>query len=484
LESPDFDILIIGAGLSGIGIACRLSQRFPEQRIGILERRESIGGTWDLFRYPGIRSDSDMFTYAFDLRPWRRPEILASGGNILDYLAATIEEFGIRDKIQFGQQVESADWRCGEAAWHLDIVDTESNERRHVTTRFLVACTGYYDQDVGYMPRFPGSESFAGTIVHPQHWPEELDYRDKNVVVIGSGATAATIVPAMAGTTRHITMLQRSPSYYYPVPARDPVFIATNWLLPARLAARAARMRSHGLQYLLFNACRRWPGKMRRFLLRHVRREIGPEVDMKHFAPRYAPWDERLCILPEDDLLRAFRSGDASVVTGQIDTFTRDGIRLESGEELRADIIVAATGLNLKVFGGIRLSLDGDVCQPSELMTYKGLLVEGLPNFAVVFGYINFTWTAKVDLVGKYLCRLFEHLAESGLRVVTPRSNGATATGESIMNRLNSGYVRRGSERLLRQGDRYPWRVSHDYRRDRKMLLRDPLDDDILEFRA
>jgi cation diffusion facilitator CzcD-associated flavoprotein CzcO len=483
LKTEHFDILIIGAGISGIGIACRLTRRFPERRIAILERRTAVGGTWDLFRYPGIRSDSDMFSYAFDLKPWLKPEILASGGEILNYLDATIDEFGIRDRIRFGHRVESADWNSDDATWRVRAVDETGGEPHEFSARFLVACTGYYDQDRGYMPDFPEADEFGGRIVHPQHWPEDLDYEDRNVVVIGSGATAVTIVPAMAGTARHVTMLQRSPSYFFDVPAKDIVFGTLRWLLPGPLAARAARLRSHVLQYLLFNACRRWPNLMRRLLLRHVRKELGPDIDMRHFTPRYAPWDERLCILPEDDLLHAVRSGNASVVTDTIERFTPTGIRLASGRELDADIIVSATGFNLRVFGGMRVTVDGEPCNPNERMTYKGVLVEGVPNLAVIFGYINFSWTAKVDIAGEYLCRLLEHLESTGKRVVLPRNTDARTTGASIMNSLNSGYVARGADALPRQGDRAPWHVRHNIREDRRSLLREPIDDGVLEFR-
>lgn len=484
MTTEHYDILIIGAGISGIGVACRLSRRFPDRRIAILERRMAVGGTWDLFRYPGIRSDSDMFSYAYDLRPWLKPEILASGGEILNYLDATIDEFGIRDRIRFGHRVEAADWRSDDHAWHVRVVDESTGEPREFSARFLVACTGYYDQDRGYIPDFPGADEFSGQLVHPQHWPDDLDYRDKEVVVIGSGATAATVVPAMAGTTRHITMLQRSPSYFFEVPAKDIVFATLRWLLPKRLAARAARLRSHVLQYILFNACRRWPGITRRLLLRHVRKEIGPDIDMRHFTPRYAPWDERLCILPEDDLLHAVRAGGASIVTDTIDRFTSTGIRLVSGRELDADIIVSATGFTLKVFGGVRVTLDGVPCNPNERMTYKGVLVEGIPNLAVIFGYINFSWTAKVDIAGEYLCRLLAYLDTSGQAVVIPRNTDAKATDASIMSALNSGYVARGANELPRQGDRAPWVVHHDIRKDRRWLLRDPIDDGVLEFRV
>ena len=483
MDFKDLDILIIGAGVSGIGIACRVAQRFPGKRMAILERRSAVGGTWDLFRYPGIRSDSDMFSYAYDLKPWLRPEILASGKEIRKYLDATIEEFGIRDRIIFGQQVESASWNGADATWQVTAYDQERNQRREYVARFLVVCTGYYDQDRGYTPDFPGMNTFSGQVIHPQHWPDDLDYEGKSVVVIGSGATAATVVPAMAGKAGHVTMLQRSPSYYFDVPSTDIVFRILRRFMPGRLAARGARGRSHGLQYILFNACRRWPNFMRRLLLRRVRKQIGPDVDMQHFTPRYSPWDERLCILPEDDLLHALRDGRASIVTDTIETFTPGGIRLTSGEELNADIIVSATGFNLKVFGGIRVSLNGKPCRPNELMTYKGVLIEGFPNLAVIFGYINFSWTAKVDIAGEYLCRLFEHMDATGAAVAIPRNRDAKRTNESIMSALRSGYVMRGADDLPRQGDHGPWRVSHNYRLDRRMLLKDPVDDGVLEFR-
>ena len=479
-----YDILIIGAGVSGIGVACRLARRFPDRRIGILERRKAIGGTWDLHRYPGIRSDSDMFTYAYEFKPWLRPEILAEGRTIREYLGETIDEFGVRDKIRFGRQVESADWSSADSAWNIVTQDVDTGAQEHLQTKFLVACTGYYDQDRGYVPDYPGAGKFEGALVHPQHWPEDLDYSNKKIVVIGSGATAATVVPAMAGIAEHVTMLQRSPSYFFPVTRLDPVFTITRPFLSDRLAARMARGRNQRLQYLLFAACRRWPNFMRKVLLGHVRKEVGPDVDMQHFTPRYAPWDERLCVLPNDDLLHAIRSGAASVVTDTIETFTPGGIRLASGQELDADIVVSATGFNLKVFGGVDVSVDGVACPPNEKIIYKGVLVDGMPNFAVLFGYVNFAWTAKVDIAGEYLCRLLEHLDRTGSPVVTPRGGDAAATSDSIMNRLNSGYVNRGADNLPRQGTDGPWVVTHDYRQDRKTLLRDPIDDGVLEFGA
>ena len=483
MSADEFDVLIIGAGISGIGIACRLAREFPERRIAILERRHAVGGTWDLFRYPGIRSDSDMFSYAYDLFPWLKPEILAGGEQIRTYLDETIEEYGVREWIRFGQSVRSADWDSQTATWTVAATDERSGEERQYSTRFLVACTGYYDQERGYLPDYPGIDEFAGELVHPQHWPEGLDYEGKSVVVIGSGATAATLVPAMAGDAGHVTMLQRSPSYYFEIPSRDIVFAMLRPLLPARLAARAARKRSHVLQYILYGASRRWPNLVRRLLLHRVRKAAGPDVDMRHFTPRYSPWEERLCILPEGDLLDAVRDGAVSIVTDTIETFTENGIRLESGQELAADIVVSATGFNLRAFGGMRLSVDGQHREPSELMTYKAVLVEDMPNLAVIFGYINFSWTAKVDIAGEYLCRLLRHLDATGKRVAIPRTDALHKRDDSIMNALQSGYVERGAAALPRQGDSGPWHVRHDFRSDRRMLLHEPIDDGVLELR-
>ena len=424
-----------------------------------------------------------MFSYGYGFRPWDKADILASGDAIKRYLGETIDECAIRDRIRFGTSVRAADWRGSTNTWHVAAVDEQGGETHHLTCDFLVACTGYYRHEKGYMPEFAGVDDYEGTLIHPQHWPEDLDYRDKNVVVIGSGATAVTIVPAIAGTTEKVTIVQRSPSYFYSIPARDRVFLFLRYLVGRKLAGRLARKRSFVLQYWLFNACRRWPGFMRRLLLRHVCKAVGPDVDMRHFTPRYDPWDERLCVVPEDDLFHALRRGDADIVTDEIDMFTRKGLRLKSGRELEADIIVSATGFDLQIFGGMQVSVDGQVSQPNEQLIYKGVLVEGVPNLAAVFGYINFTWTAKVELTAAWLSRLLGHLYKSGKKVVVPHDTGDHAMNESVMNRLNSGYVKRGGDALPRQGSAAPWQVTHDYRQDRKMLLDDPVVDDALEIR-
>ena len=480
--TDELDILVIGAGVSGIGVAGRLRREFPGKRLLILERREAIGGTWDLFRYPGIRSDSDMFTYSYELLPWEKPEIFAGAQTIQDYVGKAADEFGLGDNIRFGRTVLSADWDSNAAQWTVEVRNEASGAIEKYTSNFLVACTGYYDYANPYTPDFPGIGDYSGHLVHPQHWPEDLDHANKNVVVIGSGATAATLVPAMAGTASKVTIVQRSPSYYYTVPRREILFRPLRWMLPARTVARLLRKRNVVMQYWIYRACRRWPNLMRRWLLRNVRKAIGPDIDMSHFTPRYGPWDERLCVLPEDDLFEALRSGKADIITDQVECFTRSGLRLASGKEIDADIIVTATGFNLRVFGDMALSVDGNPCHPRERMIYKGVLVEGVPNLAAIFGYINFSWTAKVDLSGRWLCRLFAHMDETGKKVAVAYGGNDEALDASIMNSLDSGYVRRGGDALPRQGTSLPWRVAHDYYEDRKTLLKAPIDDGTLKL--
>ena len=476
------DVVIVGAGLSGIGAAWHLQDKCPDRTYLILEERESIGGTWDLFRYPGIRSDSDMYTLGYNFKPWKEGKAIADGPSILTYIRETASEAGIDQNIRYQHAMTAARWSSDDAAWTIEIMDTASDEIVTMRCGFLLMCAGYYNYEHGYLPKFKGYENFKGEVVHPQHWPEDLDHTDKSVVVIGSGATAATLVPAMAGTASKVTIVQRSPSYYYTVPRREILFRPLRWLFPTRTAARLLRKRNVVMQYRIYRACRRWPNLMRRWLLRNVRKAIGPDVDMRHFTPRYAPWDERLCVLPEDDLFEALRSGKADIVTDQVDRFTPSGLRLASGKEIDADIIVTATGFNLRVFGDVSLSVDGEPCHPRERMIYKGVLVEGVPNLAAIFGYINFSWTAKVDLAGRWLCRLFAHMDETGKKVAVAHGSKGEALDASIMSSLDSGYVRRGGDALPRQGTSVPWRVAHDYYEDRKTLLKAPIDDGTLEL--
>lgn len=482
MSNLHFDTLIIGAGLSGIGTACHLMGEFPNRNLAILERRECMGGTWDLFRYPGIRSDSDMLSYGYKFRLWDNPKVLADGASIRRYIQDTAKQYGLADKIHYGIKTLSANWCSQQRLWQLTVRHEASGDIRHYTCRFLLCCTGYYNHDEGFLPTFPGEDDFKGVRIHPQHWPEDLDYRDKNVVVIGSGATAATLIPAMADKTRHITMLQRSPSYIYSLPSTDKLTGALSRIMPASWALGLARKRNIVLYRAAYIACRQWPRLMRRIILAHVRRQVGPNADMRHFTPNYMPWDERLCAVPDGDLFKAIRNGQASVETDHIERFTEHGIRLKSGKELPADIIVTATGLRLQLLGGMSVSVDGTPYPVGEQMTYKGVLLENLPNMAWIFGYTNVSWTLKVGLAATYLCRLFRYMEQRNFDVVTPYDSANNALSDGIMNSMKSGYIQRDQHFLPRQGRSYPWFVFMHYGRDKKMLLKDPIEDHHLEF--
>ena len=482
MTAQHVDVLIIGAGISGIGTACRLRREHPERSIALLDRRDQLGGTWDLFRYPGIRSDSDMYSMAFEFRPWQQPKLLADAGSIRHYLAETATEYGVDRLIHYGRKVLRADWSSAAARWTVDVQDVAGGEVQVWTCSFLAACTGYYDYEAGYLPEFPGSADYDGTLVHPQFWPEHLDHTDKEVVVIGSGATAVTVVPAMARTAAHVTMLQRSPTYLFKVPTRDGLAALLAKVLPEPLVYRFVRWRWITFQGLTFKACRRWPRLMRWFMLRHVRKQIGAGVDMTHFTPRYNPWDERLCAVSDGDLFEAIADGSVSVVTDTIDRFTATGIRLSSGRELSADVVVAATGLQVQMLGGFELYVDGERRDLHDQLTYKGVLIEGVPNMIWVFGYTNASWTLKVDLAGEYLCRLLSHLDEHGKAVVVAHDRDQNVLDESMLDILESGYARRARSVVPRQGRREPWRMEMNYKRDVQVLLHDPIDDGVLEF--
>jgi monooxygenase len=482
MNAQYFDVLIVGAGLSGIGQACQVQAALPNKTIAILERRERLGGTWDLFRYPGVRSDSDMYTFGFKFRPWQDVQVLADGASIREYIAETAAEFGVADKIHHGLKVVNADWSSPESRWTVTTLHQASGETRTYSCNYLISCTGYYNYDAGYLPAFPGVDQFKGRCVHPQQWPEDIDYTGKKVLVIGSGATAVTLVPAMAGDAEHVTMLQRSPSYIFSLPALDKISQFLGRFLPARWVYTLARKRNIVIQRGVYRACRRWPTQMRRLLLWQVRRHIGPSVDMRHFTPNYMPWDQRLCAVPNGDLFKVLASGEASVVTDQIDTFTEKGIMLKSGQELEADIIVTATGLNIQMLGGMKLSVDGEARELHDQMTYKGVLVENIPNMAWIIGYTNASWTLKADIAGAYLCRLFKHMDDNGHAVATPRDVENCALDIGMFDQLQSGYVKRGQDTLPRQGSKHPWKVLMQYEKDSKILLEEPVEDGVLQF--
>lgn len=484
MNTQHFEILIAGAGLSGIGTACHLQRALPGRRLALLERRDSMGGTWDLFRYPGIRSDSDMYTFGYQFRPWSALKVLADGPSIRQYIYDTAKQFGVDKKVHYSIKIISANWSSEDRLWTLETLNETTGEALRYTCNFFISCTGYYNHDAGFLPQFPGEQSFKGTRIHPQHWPENFDYSGKKVVVIGSGATAVTLVPAMTDKAAHVTMLQRSPSYILTIPGLDKISEVLGRFLPSDWVFNFARRRNLVIQRWIYQACRRWPKLMRSILLNRTRKHLSADSDMVHFTPKYMPWDERLCAVPDADLFEALRSGKASVVTDHIETFTEDGIRLKSGEHLAADIIVTATGLDLQMLGGIDLRVDGKPSPLSSTMTYKSLLLEGVPNMAWIFGYTNAPWTLKSDLAGQYLCRLLQHMDEYQLEVVTPHDEEGCALDDGMLDSLQSGYVQRAKAIMPRQGSKYPWKVMMHYERDSEMLLQEPIADGILHFEA
>ncbi|MCM6778189.1 NAD(P)/FAD-dependent oxidoreductase [Nocardia sp. CDC159] len=485
MSDNHFDVLIIGAGVSGIGTACHLTRELPQLSYAVLERRGRIGGTWDLFKYPGIRSDSDMYTFGYHFRPWRGTKVLADGASIRDYVQDTADEYGVTPRIRFGRRVVHARFSTETGLWTVHAVDESTGATAEFTSRFLVGATGYYDYDAGYRPAFPGEESFTGPIVHPQQWPEDLDYTGKRVVVIGSGATAVTLVPAMTDRAAHVTMLQRSPTYILPVPAEDPVAVALQRLkVPAELIYKLGRVRNIALQRGVFELSRAQPRLARRLIVGSVRAQLRGKVDIRHFSPRYNPWDERLCVVPNGDLFRVLRRGQASVVTDTIETFTPNGIRLGSGEEIPADIVVSATGLVVQIAGGATLEVDGRPINTRDRVIYKGVLMDGVPNAMFVLGYTNASWTLKADLAGEYFCRLLGHMRRHGYTQVVARAQDADRGTESAFgSALRSGYVKRADGIIPRQGTRAPWKVLNNYYIDAVRLRRGRVEEEHLEFR-
>jgi monooxygenase len=476
-----FDVLIIGAGLSGIGAACHLKRRCPGRSFAILEAREAMGGTWDLFRYPGIRSDSDMFTLGYVFKPWEEARAIADGPSIREYIHQTAREHDLERSIRYEHRVVRAEFSTPDTRWTVE-VERAGGERSRLTCDFLFGCTGYYRYDEGYTPEFRGRERFQGTVVHPQHWPEDLDYAGKRVVVVGSGATAVTLIPAMAGRAEHITMLQRSPSYVMSLPARDPLAVLVRRLLPTRAAYAAVRWKNVLMMMLVYKVSRRWPQFMRGVLRRNAERNLPPGYDIDtHFKPRYEPWDQRMCLVPDNDMFDAIASGKASVATDEIDAFTEHGIRLASGQELEADVVITATGLNLLALGGLEIAVDGREVALGGTVGYKGMMLSGVPNLALTLGYTNASWTLKADLVAEYVCRLLNHMQQNGYRYCVPREPGPGVAREPFLD-LQSGYVLRSLEQLPKQGSRAPWRLNQNYPLDVRMLRYGPLEDEGIEF--
>ena len=479
--SERFDVIIIGAGLSGVGAGYRLQTRCPRKSYVILEGRAEIGGTWDLFRYPGVRSDSDMHTLGYSFRPWKEHEAIAEGGLIRKYIRETAAEFGIDRHIRFRQRVLSASWSSGEAQWTVETQDENGGINRY-QCNFLYGCTGYYRYDAGYQPEFPGSEGFVGRFVHPQQWPKDLDYNGKKVVVIGSGATAVTLVPAMASIAGHVTMLQRSPSYVLSLPQHDPVAGLLRRVLPLRTALQLVRWKNILINIAIYQISRLSPSRMRRMLRAGAVKDLpqGYEVD-KHFNPRYQPWDQRLCLIPDSDLYKAISSGKASIVTAEIETFTERGIRLKSGEYLDADIVVSATGLRMLALGGVQLIVDGEPVQTSREFIYKGTMLSNVPNFAFCIGYTNAPWTLRADLASTYVCRVLNHMDRRGYRTCTPVCDPASLEPRPLLN-LTSGYVQRAAADLPKSASKAPWLIRQNYIRDLMTMKFSRLQDGILKF--
>ena len=477
------DVLIVGAGLSGIGAAVHLRTACPHKSWAILESRGSLGGTWDLFRYPGIRSDSDMYTLGFRFRPWPDAKTIADGPSILSYVRETASRYGIDEKIRLDHRVVRAEWSTADARWTVKAERDGAGDTVQLTCDFLFLCAGYYRYDQGYTPPFAGTERFAGQIVHPQQWSEDIDYAGKRVVVIGSGATAVTLVPAMARHAALVTMLQRSPSYVVSLPGQDPLARALRRFLPARLVYPIVRWKNVLLTMASFSLSRRRPHIMKALIRRGLERRlpVGYEIDT-HFKPRYNPWDQRLCLVPDGDLFEAICAGRASVVTDEIDTFTERGVKLASGAELEADLVVTATGLNLVPLGGTELAVDGrDVALP-ETLTYKGMMLSGVPNLAFAVGYTNASWTLKCELACEYVCRLLNHMDEQGYRVCTPRRDPSVA--EEPLIDFSSGYVLRAIHQFPRQGSKAPWRLYQNYARDVLLLRFGAVADEAMAFSA
>jgi cation diffusion facilitator CzcD-associated flavoprotein CzcO len=485
MSTEHVDVVIVGAGLSGIGAGYHLQTMCPDRSYVILEGREDLGGTWDLFRYPGVRSDSDMHTLGFSFNPWTEAKSIADGPSILHYLRDTTKEYSIDKHIRYRQLVTKAEWSGADANWTITSTHKETGAQTVTTCNFLFMCSGYYSYKKGHEPVFAGRERFAGTIIHPQQWPDNLDYANKRVVVIGSGATAVTIVPSMASTASHVTMVQRSPTYVVARPDHDPIADKLRKVLPAQMAYNVTRWKNTTMQQLVYKRTRTKPEMVKTKLLDGVRAYLGPDYDVdKHFTPRYNPWDQRLCLVPNGDLFTAISSGKASVVTDTIETFTETGIQLTSGQHLEADIIITATGLELVTLGEMDFVVDGKPVDFAKTWSYKGFAYSGIPNMASSFGYINASWTLRSDLTSSYVCRLLNHMKKTNTNTCTPtlRTEDESMPERPWIDGFSSGYMQRVMHKFPRQGDREPWINPQNYKRDKKMFKHSPVDDGAMLF--
>ena len=479
-DHPIIDVLIVGAGLSGIGAAKHLQMHSPQSSWCILESRDAIGGTWDLFRYPGIRSDSDMYTLGYSFKPWIDHKAIADGSTIRQYIQKTADENGITPHIRHGHSVTHASWSSSEACWTLTANQKNNDQPVVLKARFLYLCCGYYSYKNGYQPNFPGQASFKGDWVHPQFWPDKLNYEQKKVVVIGSGATAVTLVPEMAKKAAHVTMLQRSPTYVISLPAEDGFSLTLQKFLPSKLAYQITRAKNVILGMLSYQLARSQPEFVKRYLVKIAAKQLRSDEQAQHFSPDYKPWDQRLCLIPDGDLFKQIRRGHASVVTDTIQTVTENGLQLSSGQFLEADIIVSATGLSLNMLGDIQVTVDGQAFKPSQAMAYRGMCLSGLPNAIMTFGYTNASWTLKADLTAVYACRLLNYMRQHGYRKVVPVRDASIAEQDYLS--FTSGYVQRASSILPKQGSRAPWQVNQNYIKDIFLIKYARLNDGIMQF--
>jgi monooxygenase len=473
---PKYDVIIVGAGLSGIGAAYHIKSKCPTKSFVVLEGRSSMGGTWDLFQYPGIRSDSDMYTLGFSFNPWENPQSIADGPSILQYIKDTAAKFGIDKKIKFDHKVTDASWSDDDRSWTITI-----NGTKKMTCRFLFMCSGYYDYDNGYSPDFPGAASFTGKIIHPQKWDPKTNYENKKVIIIGSGATAVTLAPEMSKQAAKVYMLQRSPTYIMTLPGQDPVAKIARKILPPAATYDLIRWKNILLSLGFYNASRRWPNAVRNLIRKGVKKELGDDYDMRHFDPAYDPWDQRLCVVPDSDLFKAIKKGNVEVVTDTVKTFTPKGILLNSGRELEADIIVTATGLKLQLLGGMTMHVNGQAGHPGQTHCYRGVMVSDVPNFAITIGYTNASWTLKCELSCQYVTRLLNYMDRHHYEVVTPRFDPELGT-EPLLD-FSSGYVERAQDILPKQGSRAPWKVYQNYLKDTLSMKLSPVPDKYLEFK-
>ena len=480
-QIPTYDVVIVGAGLSGIGAAYHIQEKCPDRSFTVLEGRSSMGGTWDLFKYPGIRSDSDMFTLGFSFNPWKDPKAIADGPAILQYIKDTAKKFGIDKKIQYNHKVIEAAWSGEWERWTLTIAEHENVEHQKIHCNFLFMCSGYYDYENGHSPKFPNSKAFKGIIIHPQKWDTSLNYENKKVVVIGSGATAITLVPEMAKKAQKVTMLQRSPGYIMNLPSKDVVANFLGKTMPSKVAYKVSRWKNILLSTFLYNMSRKRPERIKRFIKSNIKKTLGDKYEDKHFTPKYEPWDQRLCLVPDNDLFEALKSGKAEIVTDTIEKFTSDGIQLNSGKLLEADIIVTATGLKVQLLGGMKLVIGGEPFNIGQAHAYRGVMMSDAPNFAVAVGYTNASWTLKCDLNCHFVTKVLNYMKENNYATCTPRFDDTVFETEPLLD-FDAGYIQRALDILPKQGSKEPWKVHQNYLRDLRSLKHAAIDDEYLEY--